>query len=113
MAPSSVEEGEQDTAQNQTNTLNYDAADNLPELLDVADDDSVSEAEYDSNMEHDLDDDDVLDLETPGIAAEENISPQPTTLQHSNRIKKPGPRYANHARSYEWENYAAKPQIKT
>jgi hypothetical protein len=65
------------------------------------------EAEYDLDMEHDLDDDDVLDLETPGIAAEENISPQPTTLRCSNCIKKPNHRYANHARSYEWENYAA------
>jgi len=107
--PSSVEEGEQDTAQDTalTNALNGDATDNLPELLDVSDDDSLSEAEYDSDMEHDLDDDDVLDLETPGIAAKENISPQPITLRHSNCIKKPNPQYANHARSYEWESYAA------
>ena len=38
MAPSSVEEGTQDSTQNQTNDLNANdaVADNLPDLVDVA-----------------------------------------------------------------------------
>ncbi len=40
-----------------------DDDDNIPDLMDSADDDSVSEAKYDSDMEHDLDDDVILDLE--------------------------------------------------
>jgi len=80
--------------------------DDVPDLVD---NDSISEAEYDSNNdesddEHDLDDLDILDMLTPTVTFEEDNSPQPLNLCGSTCIRKPNPRYANHTKSYEWES---------
>jgi hypothetical protein len=59
--------------------------DNVP---DLADNDSVSEAEYDSDSdesadEHDLDDLAVMDMQTPIVTFDEDICPQPINLRRS------------------------------
>jgi hypothetical protein len=81
-----------------------DEHDDCPDLIHAADDDSASEAysEYDSD-DDDLDDEDVLDLEQPGTAVKEDISPQPVNVSRYGRVRKPNSQYANQARSHEWE----------
>jgi len=66
----------------------------------------VSEADsvYESDSDDDLNDDNITDLEQPGVAVEEDISPQPVSVSRFGRVRTPNPRYANQARSYEWEN---------
>jgi hypothetical protein len=44
-----------------------------------------------------------LDFECCGPAVEEDISPQPANISRYGRVRHPNPRYANQARSYEWE----------
>jgi transposase InsO family protein len=85
--------------------------DDCPDLSD-ADDDSLSEADsfYDSDSDDDLDDDVIADLEQPGVAAEEDVSPQPANISRYGRVRRPNSRYAyntrsyTNTRSYEWEN---------
>ncbi len=78
-----------------------DCNDNVPDLVD---DDDNSTAEYDSDSE--IEDDKILDLETPTEPEPASISPQPVlaSLRRSTRTRKPYPKYANAARGYEWEN---------
>jgi hypothetical protein len=77
--------------------------DNVPDLIDH-DDDSTSE--YDLDLE--IDDEDILDLETPAQPEPASISPQPIVepvgLRCSARAHKPNPKYAYVARGYEWES---------
>jgi hypothetical protein len=77
--------------------------DNVPDLIDH-DDDSTAEYDWDSE----IDDKDILDLETPAKPEPASISPQsivePAGLLCSARARKPNPKYANIARGYEWEN---------
>jgi hypothetical protein len=79
--------------------------DDCPDL-EHADNDSMSEADsvYKSDSNDDLDDNDIADLKQPGVAVEEDISPQPVSVSRFGRVRKPNLRYANQARSYEWEN---------
>ena len=67
---------------------------------------SEADSVYDSDSDDDLDDDVIADLEQPGVSAEEDVSPQPANVSRYGRTRKPNPRYANQARSYEWEVHA-------
>jgi hypothetical protein len=102
--------------QKQVITTSHDADecdDDCPDLK-YADDDSVSVANsvYESESDDDLDDDVIADLEQPGIAVEEDISPQPVSVSRFGRVRKPNPRYANQARSYEWEKSVDEPTFQ-
>jgi len=84
-----------------------DEYDDCPDL-EHANNDSVSEADSicKSDSDDDLDDEDIADLEQPGVAVEEDISPQPVSVSRFGRVRKPNPCYANQAQSYEWEGTA-------
>jgi len=85
-----------------------DNDDNVPELVD-GDDDST--AKYDSDSE--IDDDEIIDLETPPKPEPASISPQPNTEQAGIRCstpaRKPNPKYTNAVRGNEWENTTVSP----
>jgi len=87
------------------NEADPDDDDDCPDLVPRLDDDSVSEADSDDDTDSDdeeLDDDDLFDLEQHGVAVDEDISPQPANVSHYGRIRRPHPRHANRAHSYEW-----------
>jgi hypothetical protein len=112
LIPHSVEEGEthvdeDDGVKEGSTHVDENDDDDCPALSRQSHDDSDSEADsicsYDSEDDDDLDDDDILDFELPTSTIEEDISPQPTNVSRYGRIRKPNPRYANQAKSYEWE----------
>jgi len=96
----------------------HDDDDDCPDLVPQGnndDDDSVSEGsegscDSDSDFDDDEIDDDlndaVFDLERPASTPTVVISPQPTNVSRYGHTRKPNPRYANQARSYEWEVHA-------
>jgi hypothetical protein len=100
----------QDIPINDDVTNAFDDDDDCPDLVPRHhDDDSVSETDDDSNYDSasnanaDLDGDTYFDLAHSDPMLEEDISPQPANISRYGRVRRPNSRYANQARSYEWE----------